>query len=41
MGWCTAKWKMLLFCANIKEDEEEEREEEDFGHLRLSGSILL
>jgi len=27
MDRCTAKWKMLLFCAKTKEDEEEERED--------------
>ena len=47
LGWCTAQWKMLLFCTKTmghapEEEEEEERKKEKniLAVWRLSGSVL-
>ena len=52
MGWCTAQWKMLLFCAKTivnvtqiwtspSEEEEEEEEEEERKTFWPSGDFLV
>jgi len=50
MGWCTAQWKMLLFCVKtiVKESrkfelsclKKKKKKENILAVLRLSGSVL-